>query len=298
MCVWQEYCQDPWCNSPLSLWIRLNLVTSVHLPRLVWNVIVVILQFLLLSMCGLWKLSHSSFLAWAQVLYCMVGALLIDMAPSFPRNITGTPGSLKVDTKLHKHLCSTSTPAHTRTPALHDSLASQPRGCTTSFSPFGTWRTRPPASPSSHWNLSGFIAEATDRKTPGVRHSTVPHFLRVTKCWLMLWLKIIMCFPSLKGRKCHNFTFLFGKTCALASLGWFSGKATSDWGWVISPTFQLPKPHRHPPVAEAVVQWLSVMLVSPRRVLEFFMAVLTHLTHQSVPRELMVNTEVYKDKAM
>lgn len=44
------------------------------------------------------------------------------------------------------------------------------------------------------------------------RRNLKNHFLRVTKCWLTLWLKIIMCSKSIKGRKCHNFTFLFWKT--------------------------------------------------------------------------------------
>lgn len=53
------------------------------------------------------------------------------------------------------------------------------------------------------------------------RHSMKTGFLRVTKCWLILWLKIIMCSQSLKGRKFHNFTFLLEKNmdCGITRLG-------------------------------------------------------------------------------
>ena len=105
-------------------------------------------------------------------------------------------------------------------------------------------------------------------------------------------------FPIIKGQKMSQFPISFWKTCALASWGWFSGKATSDWNWVISSTFQLPKPHQCPLVAGAVVQWFSIIPTSPRHFSEFFVAVLTHLTHWSIPRDLMGNTEIYKNKAI
>lgn len=130
------------------------------------------------------------------------------------------------------------------------------------------------------------------------RHSMMPHFLRVTKCWLLLWLKIIMRSQSLKGRKCHNFTFLFENPWALASRGWFPGKATSDWRWVISSTFWLPKPLLCPLDTEAVVQWLSISLIPQAHFLEFFMALLTHLAYQSIPRDLTANAEIYENNTI
>lgn len=125
MCDGQENCQDLWCNSPLSLWIKLNVISSVHLPRLVWNVIVVILWFLLVSICGLWTLNPASFLACAQVLYCMMGTLSIDIT-LFSKKDHRDSRSLKVGIKSHRHLRNTSTPAshsHTHPPWLHSLAA-------------------------------------------------------------------------------------------------------------------------------------------------------------------------------
>ena len=82
-------------------------------------------------------------------------------------------------------------------------------------------------------------------------------FLRITKCWLLLWLKLIV-FPIIKWQKMSQFYICFlKKPWALASLGCILAKQTLSEAELWLYFDHLLKPHGCPLDTEAVVQCLS-----------------------------------------
>lgn len=103
-------------------------------------------------------------------------------------------------------------------------------------------------------------------------------------------------FPIIKGQEMSQFYISFWKimNSSITSLVFWQGNK-----WLkLNNSFPLPSA-KAPPLSSWHWGCSSVTIYHPNSLLhflQFFMVLLIHLTYQSTPRELFVNTEIYKIK--